>query len=139
MKFTAAWLAAGVCLLGIALAQTPPAQERPIARTSATEVLLDVAVSDKHGKPVRNLKASDIEVYEDEVNQPVTSFRFVSATEAQQSTTRAEAAGTQPTGSRTLRGVNLVCLVFHNLDPVARTRALEVAKEFLRNEMPPET
>jgi VWFA-related protein len=102
-------------------------------------VLLDVAVSDKHGKPVRNLKASDIEVYEDEVRQPVTSFRFVSATETRQSTARAEAVGAQPAGSRTLRGVNLVCMVFHNLDPVARTRAMEVAREFLKNELPPET
>ena len=131
-------VAACACTLGIAVAQTAPA-DRPIARTSATEVLLDVAVSDKHGKPVRNLKASDIEVYEDDVRQPVTSFRFVSATEARQSTMRAAATGAQPAGSRTLRSVNLVGLVFHNLDPVARTRAMEVAREFLKNELPPET
>jgi VWFA-related protein len=138
MKF-AALSAACACTLGIAVAQTPPA-DRPIARTSATEVLLDVSVSDKHGKPVRNLKASDLEVYEDEVRQPVTSFRFLSATEARQATTRAGAAAApQPAGSRSLRGVNLVCLVFHNLDPVARTRAMEVAREFLKNELPPET
>jgi VWFA-related protein len=121
------------------MAQTPPTPERPLARASATEVLLDVAVSDRHGKPIRNLKASDIEVYEDEVRQPVTSFKFVSATEARQMTTRAEPAAPQAGGSRALRGVNLVCLVFHNLDPVARSRAIEVAREFLRNDLPPQT
>jgi VWFA-related protein len=137
MKF-AALSAACACTLGIAVAQTPPA-DRPIARTSATEVLLDVSVSDKHGKPVRNLKASDLEVYEDEVRQPVTSFRFLSATEARQVTTRAAAATPQPAGGRSLHGVSLVCLVFHNLDPVARTRAMDVAREFLKNELPSET
>jgi VWFA-related protein len=121
------------------MAQTQPTPERPIVRASATEVLLDVAVSDKHGKPIRNLKASDIEVYEDEVRQPVTSFKFVSAAEARQVTTRAETAAPPAGGSRALRGVNLVCLVFHNLDAVARTRAVEVAREFLKNELPPET
>ena len=133
-------LAACASALGIALAQIPPA-DRPIARTSATEVLLDVSVMDKHGKPVRNLKASDLEVYEDEVRQPVTSFRFVSAAEVRQVTTHApaQAPAAQPAGSMSLRGVNLVCLVFHNLDPVARARATEVAHEFLRNELPPET
>jgi VWFA-related protein len=138
---TAALAVACVCALGIAFAQTPPA-ERPLARTSATEVLLDVSVSDKHGKPLRNLKASDIEVYEDEARQPVTSFRFVSAAEARQLATAAHAqapAAATPAGSMALRGVSLVCVVFHNLDPVARTRAMEVAREFLKNDLPPET
>jgi len=114
------------------------AQDRPIARASATEVLLDVAVTDKHGKPVRNLKASDLEVFEDGVRQPVTSFKFLSAAEARQVTTRADAPPVAA-GSRALRSVNLVCVVFHNLDPVARLRAAEVAREFLKNELPPET
>jgi VWFA-related protein len=139
MKNLAALAAACACALGSAFAQTPPAPERPIVRTSATEVLLDVSVTDKHGKPVKNLKQSDLEVYEDEVRQPVTSFRFVSASEAQQLATRAAAAGGQPAESRTLHSVSLVCLVFHNLDPVARVRAIEVARDFLRNELPPDT
>jgi VWFA-related protein len=137
MKTVAAFIA---CACALGMAQVQPPAERPIARTSTTEVLLDVAVSDKHGKPVRNLKASDIEVYEDEVRQPVTSFRFVPALEARQITARSQPApAAQAAGSHALRGVNLVCLVFHNLDPVARARAIEVAREFLKNELPPET
>jgi VWFA-related protein len=144
MKHAAGWLAVWVCTLSVALAQNPNTPDKqaeglPHIRASATEVLLDVAVADKHGKPVRNLKASDVEVYEDGVRQPVTSFKFVSANEARQMTTRAEATAAQPAGSRALRGVSLVCLVFHNLDPMARTRAIAVAREFLRNELPPET
>lgn len=140
MKSLAALLAAGACTIGMAVAQTPPAADRPIIRTSATEVLLDVSVLDKHGKPVKNLKPGDLEVFEDGVKQPVTSFRFVSATAARQSTTTAAAKAQAPAGdSRQLRGVNLVCLVFHNLDPVARTRSIEVARDFLSNQLPPET
>src|SRR5579883_2347665 len=128
MKSAAARVAACACALGMFAAS---AQDRPIARASATEVLLDVAVTDKHGKPVRNLKASDLEVFEDGVRQPVTSFKFLSAAEARQVTTRADAPPVAA-GSRALRSVNLVCVVFHNLDPVARLRAAEVAREFLK-------
>ena len=143
MKIAAAF-AAFLGALGMAVAQTAPAQDAesaplPRIRASATEVLLDVAVTDKHGKPVRNLKPGDLEVYEDDARQPVTSFRFVAATVAQQKVTARGAAAAQPGGSRPLRSVNLVCLVLHNLDPVARTRAIQVAREFLRNELPPET
>src|ERR1700756_3452894 len=73
-------------LAGLAAAQTPqtapPAADLgTIARSSATEVLVDVVVLDKHGKPVKNLKASDIQLTEDEVKQDITSFRFVSPAE----------------------------------------------------------
>lgn len=143
MRLSAA-LAAVCCfvLAGTASAQTDPAGDlRPIARASAAEVLLDLSVVDKHGKPVKNLKPGDIEILEDGAPQHVTSFRFVSASEVQQHQTSAAAAApaAQPAASRPLRSVNLVCLVFHNLDSVARTRAIEVARAFLKNELPPET
>jgi len=40
---------------------------------------------------------------------------------------------------RSLHAVNVVCIVFHNLDPVARTRAIEAVQEFIRNDLQPET
>jgi len=65
-------------LAGLAAAQTTPPATGPDAtiRTTSTEVLLDVAVTDKHGKNVKNLKQGDVEVYEDGVKQAVTSFRL---------------------------------------------------------------
>jgi len=136
--FAVAATAYALALTGMAAAQTAPVPDaQPLARTSATEVLLDVAVLDKHGKPVKNLKASDLAVYEDDVRQDVTSFRFVSATESQRNSLSAQVTA-QPS-VRSLRAVNLVCLVFHNLDPVTRNRAMAVAREFLANELPSDT
>src|SRR5215208_2065931 len=50
--------------------------ENPI-RLRATEVSLDIVVRDKKGRPVRDLKAPDFEVYEDGIRQNIESFRFV--------------------------------------------------------------
>ena len=69
--------AALLLLVSLGLAQDPI----PTIRATASEVLLDLVVRDKHGKPVKNLKAGDIQIYEDGVRQDIRSFRFVAATE----------------------------------------------------------
>ena len=38
-----------------------------------------------------------------------------------------------------LREVNTVCIVFHNIDPVTRPHAVEIVKEFIKSDLPPET
>jgi VWFA-related protein len=126
-------------------AQSPAQNEPvPIVRSTANEVLLDLVVRDKHGKYVKNLKAEDVEIYEDGVRQDVVGFRASGSKE-----TRTQKSGTQaikeqqaPAGSpssRSLRTVNVVCVVFHNLDPVSRTRSIEAVQEFLKNDMTPDT
>jgi VWFA-related protein len=145
------WAGASV-LAGPVGAQTPqtaPASElRTIARGSATEVLVDVVVVDKHGKPIKNLKASDLQIFEDNARQEITSFRYVPPSEmAAQPTAPAQvtpgapaaAPPAQAGGSHSLHTVNLVCLVFHNLDPETRLRAIDAVKDFLKIEMPPNT
>src|SRR2546427_10225442 len=37
-------------------------------------VLLDVSVQDRDGRPVRNLQQKDFKVYEDKIEQPISSF-----------------------------------------------------------------
>ena len=125
---------------GLAAAQTAPAAEPGATiRATTTEVMLDVVVVDKHGKTVRNLKQGDLEVYEDGVKQPLTSFRMAGAHEAlAQQAASATAPGTSQT-SRPLRAVNLICIVFHNVDPTLRRTATETVQEFLKNEVPPDT
>ena len=126
---------------GLAAAQTAPAAEPgPTIRATTTEVMLDVVVVDKHGKNVKNLKQGDLEVYEDGVKQPIASFRLagVHETQTQQSAPAATAPGTSQT-SRPLRAVNLICIVFHNIDPMSRRTATEAVQEFLKNEVPPDT
>lgn len=143
MKLPVFALTLALCA-GPSQAQTTPAQE-PVStiRSTASEVLLDVVVRDKRGKPVKNLKAADFAVSEDGVKQEIRSFRVVSTRELKQDlqkqasrTTGAAAATDSP---RVLRPVNIVCLVFHNLDPVSRTRAYEAVQEFLRYDLQPET
>jgi hypothetical protein len=50
-----------------------------------------------------------------------------------------KSGGLLPLHALNLHSLNLVCLVFHNLDPVARNRAFEIAGEFLKNDLPPDT
>lgn len=127
-------------------AETGQAQQdmQPVIRTSTAEVLLDVVVRDRRGRLVRNLKPEDLEIYENGVKQQIRSFRFAGAERR-----RTERRGEQPArqaalappagGPLPLRAVNLLCLVFHNLDPVNRTRAQRVAEALLKEEFPPNT
>jgi VWFA-related protein len=118
---------------------TPPAPESTI-RVTTTEVALDIVVRDKKGQQVKNLKPSDVEIYEDGVRQQVLSFRKVPGREEQH---REAASKPEPqqagSTSLPLREVNTVCIVFHNIDPVTRPHAVEVVKEFIKSNLPPET
>jgi VWFA-related protein len=126
---------------GLAAAQTAPAPEPGATiRATTTEVMLDVVVVDKHGKNVRTLKSGDVEVYEDGVLQPVTSFRLAATYESQTPQSKGPAAAPRtPERSLPLRAVNMICIVFHNIDPVARRNATLAVEEFLKNDLPPDT
>jgi len=144
MKTSAASLALSACsvLIGAAAAQAPtPLPAGPTIRTTASEVLLDLVVRDKHGKAVKNLKPGDLEIYEDGVRQDIKSFRFVGSRELQAQKAGATAVTTPAvTGvSHPLRAVNVICIVFHNIDPTLRPNAIEAVQEFLKNELQPET
>src|SRR6185295_19972646 len=61
------------------LAQIPEGsgQEPDRIVVGTSEVVLDAVVKDKKGRPVKDLAASDFEVFEDGVPQQVKSFRLV--------------------------------------------------------------
>lgn len=133
-------VAGALVLLWPAAAQPP--EPASTLKATAAEVVLDIVVRDKRGKVVRNLKAGDLEIYEDGMRQEVKSFRFAGGRGARRQETQAgsaarTAASAAPSAaSRPLRAVNLVCIVLHNLDPVARRRAMEAIEEFLMQEQP---
>ena len=120
------------------------AQNPPITlHTSAQEVVLDVAVRDSHGKFVKNLQQGEIEIYEDGVKQEVRSFRLVKGkaviTEIPAAPDPAAPTKPQAPVANPLGAVNLVCIVFHNLDPFTKQYAVEAVQQFLKNDLPSDT
>ena len=73
--FTLLALSAGI----LAAQERPraPASSPPdtVIRAGSQEVLLDVIVRDKKGKPVRDLEAKDIQVFDEGTQQKITGFR----------------------------------------------------------------
>lgn len=125
------------------LAQTPnaPQQPAPLLRVGTEEVLLDLVVRDKRGRPITDLQATDIEVYEDGVKQQLSSFHLVnraapSATGADGKQTAAHPVNAAPKpGQQTpdpLRQVNLVTMVFERLNNESRQLAQQAALDFLQ-------
>jgi len=131
-------LAAAASVPGLAQVATPPPAE-PTIRVTATEVALDLAVRDKKGRQVKNLKPGEVEIYEDGVRQQLLSFRMVPGREQE---SRQESQAKPETASGTflpLRELNTVCIVLHNIDPVARPHSVEIVKEFIKANFPPES
>jgi VWFA-related protein len=116
-------------LLAAALARLPaPAQQAatPTVKTTVDEVLLDLIVRDKKGKPVTDLKTEDLNVLDNNVKQSLTSFRMVSGSEA-------VASSGVHTSLDPLRQIRVVTLAFDSMAEVdqrklARTAAIDLIK-----------
>src|SRR5215831_13068758 len=160
----ALWLAqclTGVGVIFAANAQEPakPSGQAQKPRTSdqgatvrigSEEVLLDVVVRDKKGRPITDLKADEIEVYEDGVKQQINSFRKVEKTDLTEGAGASNlsgpsgappnnAAGARPGNAPgntvdPLRQINLVTMVFERLNNESRLLARDAAREFLKSE-----
>jgi VWFA-related protein len=130
----------------LALAVPMLAQNVTIHAT-VNEVALDLVVRDKKGRLVKNLKAGDVEVYEDGVRQEIRSLRLVSGGDgpaqpapiAQPQSEPDDAAQVAPSAPMPLRSTNLVCIVFHQLDSSTRKWAVAAAQEFIQTQLRPGT
>jgi VWFA-related protein len=141
-------------LHGLAVGQNAPPPEPSVTiHTTVNEVLLDLVVRDKHGRLVKNLKPGEVEIYENGVRREILSFRLEAgphgvedrrASEGKRDTPVARRDATVPSRpaaspARSLRALNVVCIVFHNLDPFTRKYAVEAAEEFLKDDLQPGT
>ena len=105
---------------------TGQAQSQSTAKTNVDEVLLDLVVRDRKGKPITDLTSQEITVTDDGVKQKILSFRLVRGSEA-----------VSATGASTpldpLRQIRLVTLAFEPLAApdqrkLARTAALDLVR-----------
>src|SRR5215831_2714982 len=80
------FLTMGALVCSPALSQQPaapaPVAQPPTVKTSVEEVLLDIIVRDKKGKPITDLKAEELTVIDNGAPQTITSFRLVRGAEA---------------------------------------------------------
>ncbi|HUE01687.1 MAG TPA: VWA domain-containing protein, partial [Bryobacteraceae bacterium] len=112
----------------ILLAAAPPALSQPqsTAKANVDEVLLDLVVRDKKGKPITDLKREEIAITDNGVKQSILSFRLVRGSEAVSST-----GASMPLDP--LRQIRLVTLAFEPLAApdqrkLARSAALDLIK-----------
>jgi VWFA-related protein len=124
-------LFAAAALIGLpAFTQQPtapaPAPQSPTVKATAEEVLLDVVVRDKKGRPITDLKPEELTVTDNGVPQTITGFRLVRGSEA-----------VSQTGATTtldpLRQIRLVTLAFEPLGEIdqrkmARSAAIDLVK-----------
>jgi VWFA-related protein len=123
-----------VALIGLTVplvAGQSPSPSQPIFQTQSTIVLLDVVVRDRRGRPVRDLRPEELQVFEDGQRRQLTSFRLVEGQASEERVAPGVASGLQPDPSRQ---VSLVTMVFDKLMD-GRQLSQQAALDFLANNM----
>jgi len=107
-------------------AQTPAAPQTPTFKTGTEEVILDVIVRDKKGKPIKDLSAADFKVSDDGVDQKIGSLRLVDGAEA------IEKGAKVPLDA--MRQIRLVTLAFEQLGDADRLIAKKAALDLVKGD-----
>ena len=111
-----------------AIPQQPAAQPTTTIKTNVDEVLLDLVVRDKKGKPITDLTPEELNVTDNGSKQTILSFRQVRGTEAVSSTGAA-------TPLDPLRQIRLVTLAFEPLSaPEQRKLSREAAIDLVKGD-----
>lgn len=111
-----------------------------VIRFRSDEVRLDVVVKDKKGRPIRDLKPTEFEVFEDGVRQKVESLRFVSRETAPVNAAKSDDTSTGAAhvtdGTPAKRSTPAVtALVFDRLSPEARSLARKAGLAYAQEGM----
>jgi VWFA-related protein len=144
----AALVATGATNVRLHAAPSGPAvgqQGVPVFGAETSQVLVDVVVRDRKGRLVRDLSASDFEVYEDRAKQTISNFRVVALAMDRASDSPAAAAAPSlpsaspepaaapslpaphPTPAASQSGPAVIAFVFDRLSPKARDIAHKAA------------
>lgn len=124
------WLLALIALT-VPLAAGQSSSSQPTFQAQSTIVLLDVVVRDRKGRPVRDLRPEELQVFEDGQRRELTSFRLVEGQASEERVAPAASSGLQPDPSRQ---VSLVTMVFDKLMD-GRQLSQQAALDFLANNM----
>lgn len=124
MKLPSRWSA--IVLIASVIPSHLPAQQPAAVKTTVEEVVLDLVVRDKKGKPITDLKPDELTISDNGSKQTVKSFRLVRGSEA-----------VSVTGTATkldpLRQLRLVTLAFEPLGaPDQRKMAREAALDLIK-------
>ncbi len=131
-------LAAALWMGSLALAAT--AQTSPVPQTvnpptvtfqaGSEEVVLDVVVRDKRGRPVKDLKPDDFTITDNGSKRSIKSFRLVEGTEVISSS-----------GTRSqldpLRQIRLITLIFDRLSQDGRRLSRDAGMSLIKSELGP--
>ena len=122
---------------------TAPQDQDDVVRVRSNEVRLDVVVKDKKGRPIKDLKPGEFEIFEDGVPQKVESFRFISREAAPaKSAVKEDQSQPAPTGGEPSKPTppprstpNVTALVFDRLSPEARALARKAGLAYAQEGM----
>ncbi|WP_321476424.1 VWA domain-containing protein [uncultured Paludibaculum sp.] len=98
----------------------------PVLSSAAEEVVQDVIVRDKRGRPLKDLKLDEVKVSDDGASQKVTGLRLVDGQEVMENGVRAPL---DP-----MKAIRLVTLVFERLGNSARRVAKDAAESLVKGE-----
>ena len=120
------FVSTGLILLAAAPLALPQQPQPPTVKTNVDEVLLDMVVRDKKGKPITDLKPEEITVTDNGAKQTILSFRLVQGAEAISATGASMALDP-------LRQIRLVTLAFEpfaapDQRKLARSAAIDLIK-----------
>ena len=145
-RITSLMAALAVALPGPALIpqERPREGQAPAFGTTTAVVTLDLVVRDKKGRPVRDLKPGEIEVFEDDARCPVRSFRLVEGESGVEA--GAPSAAPAPEAPAPAAAVadpahvpTLVTLVFDRFDAEGAKLARKAALDFVARGSGPRT
>jgi VWFA-related protein len=131
--------AAAAGLISAVAAQAPPDQVPPSFKAGVELVRLDVRVTDSDGRPVRDLKQSEIDVEENGASRPVVFFQHIEGpTESYAEAASHTVGGEVSTNQGAPRG-HLYVFVFdqQHIAPGNEQRARAAAQRFLQTRFHP--